>query len=875
MSLWRQISRGVRALTRRSSADRDIADEVQDYLEHETAAQAARGLSPEAARRAARLEMGGVARVTEDVRSYGWENTLESAIADVRYAARGLFAAPGFTAIAVLTLAVGLGGTTAIVSALKPIVFEPLSYPDAHRVAAIREIARTGQTVDGTFGMYRYLVERSRAFESMAVMRTWQPTLIGAGEPERLAGQRVTAGYFAVLGVPPALGADFRLADDQPNAPNVVILSDALWQRRFGGDPQVIGRTMTLDNATYVVAGVMPRAFDNAVAPAAEIWAPLQYEMSQGRAWGHHLRTIGRLQPGVTMTKASQEVDELAQAALQELRPPTYGGGMKLTATWLGDELTRSIKPTLLAITGAVALVLVIACVNVTNLLLARGVRRRGEFALRMALGAGRRRLVRLLLTESLLLAGAGAAVGLGVAALGVRALVALSPPGLPRALDIRVDAGAFLFALALTSALGMLVGLMPAVQASRSDPQQDLLHGSRRTAGGHQRTRRILVVAEVALALVLLVGSGLLLRSLQQLFAIPAGFDASRILTMQIQAAGRQFESAAAAAAFFDQDLQAAHLTPGVTAAALTTQLPLSGDRDEYGVHFASFSDQCCSSFRYAVSPGYLEAMRISLRQGRLFTADDRDGMARVAIVSESLAASRFGTASPLGEQLRIGPNDGPLFTIVGVVGDLKQLSLAVSESNAVYTTISQSPFPERTLSLVARVEGRPETVAPALRRAIASADRSLLVTRVAAMEDLVAATGGERRFALVLFEIFALAALVLAAAGIYGLLAGSVAERTREIGVRSALGATRGAIVGLIVRQCLTLTGLGIALGLAGATVASGLLATLLFRVSRLDLVTYAGVVALLIAVALLACIVPAVRAARVDPVTTLRAE
>src|SRR5262245_3031461 len=794
------------------------------------------------------------------------------ALNDLRYAARWLRASPGFTLLVVLTLALGIGGTTAIFSAVNPVLFQPLPYPDAGRIATILEMRRDGSRNDGTFGMYRQLVERSQSFDSIAVFMSWQPTMTGAAQPERFDGQRVSSSYFRVLGVSPVLGRDFGAADDRMNGPSVVILSDALWRRRFNGDPEIVGRQITLDETSTTIVGVMPAGFENVLAPSTDVWTPLQYDMSQGRAWGHHLRTVGRLRPGIGLARASQELNTIGHAVLEELHPVTYGRDLELVAVRLQDEVTRSVKPALLAILGAVALVLVIACVNVTNLLLARGVQRRGEFALRNALGAGRGRLVRQLLIESLLLAVIGGVVGMAVAMLGVGALVALSPPGLPRVAAIGVDASVFAFGLIVTTVIGVAFGLIPALQAASNDPQLDLRQAARQMTGGFQGMRRALVVAEIALALVLLVTSGLLLRSLDRLFSVPIGFDPSRVLTMQVQTSGRRFDDNVTTTRFFAQALDAVRQVPGVVAAAFTSQLPLSTDRDEYGVHFESNPDGY-STFRYAVSPGYLETMRIPVRRGRTFTEDDRTGTPPVALINESFARRRFPDADPIGRRLHVGPTDGPPFTIVGIVGDVKQLSLAVSEPDAVYIPASQWRFADNVMSLVVRARADAALSTLAVRDAIWSVDKDQPIVRVATMDDLLAASAAERRFALILFEAFALAALVLAAAGIYGVLAGHVAERTREIGLRSALGASRGNILGLVLRQGLLLAGLGVVIGLAGAAAAGQAIAAMLFAVSPLDPVTYLGVVILLALVAAIACGIPAWRAARVDPAVTLR--
>jgi putative ABC transport system permease protein len=879
VSLWRQLTRGLRALTQRSSADRDVADEVQHYLEQATAAHIARGVSPEAALRAARLELGSVTGVREQVRGYGWENLVETLLADLRFAARRLRAAPGFTAITVLTLALGLGGTTAIFSAVNPILFRPLPYPDPSRIAMILELRADGGRSGGTFGMYRRLADGNRSFEALAVFKPWQPTATGADQPERFEAQRVSADYFRVLGVSPSVGRDFDAADDRLHGPNVVLLSDALWRRRFAGDRAIVGREIRLDDNLYTVIGVMPGEFDNVLAPSAELWALLQYDTSlpaQGREWGHHLRTAGRLRPGVGVDQATREIQGLGRALLNELHPESYDPNTQFAVASLHEELTRGVRETLLAILGAVTLVLIIACVNVTNLLLARGVQRRGEFALRAALGAGRGRLVRQVLTESLLLAAMGGVAGIAVAILGVRAFVALTPPGLPRLGAIRVDAAVFAFGMGLTTLIGLAFGLIPAVQAARNAPHHHLQSASQRTAGGQRGARSFLVVAEVALALVLLVSSGLLLRSLQHLFAVPMGFDSTGLLTLQVQTVGHRFDQQDASRRFFEQALEAVRRMPGVTEAGLTSQLPLSGDRDEYGAHFEASPTQPAATygvFRYAVSPRYLETMRVALRRGRVLEERDAAGAPLVALISESLAKSRFPGGDPIGQRLTIGPA-GP-YTIVGVVGDVKQMSLALSESDAVYIPASQWLFADKVMSLVVHARGDPAALAAAIRQAVWSVDKDQPVVRVATMEELLAASAAERRFALILFEAFGLAALVLAAAGIYGVLSGSVAERTREIGVRSALGASRESILALVLRQGLSLTGLGVAIGLAGAAAASQAIRAMLFGVSRLDPVTYLGVIALLAGVSLIACLVPAWRAVRVDPASTLRTE
>ncbi|HWF84360.1 MAG TPA: ABC transporter permease [Vicinamibacterales bacterium] len=881
MSLWRQIIRGVHVLAHRSAADRDVADEVQHYLDETTAALIANGRSTEDARRAARMELGNATLVREEVRAQGWENAVATLLADLRYSARRLRDRPGFTTVNVLTLALGIGASTAIFSAVNPILFESLPYPDAGRIMMISDFGPEGTPQDVTFGTYLELAARSRSFDAIAVLKAWQPSMASDAEPERLSGQRVSAGYFRALGLSPILGRDFQPSDDRPDGPRVVVLSDRLW-RRLGADRAIVGREIKLDDNGYMVIGVMPRDFENVLASSAEIWTPLQYSTAlspDGREWGHHLRMVARRRRGVGIDHARQELQMLAHSPLAEFpRVPWASLDQGLIVNALQHEVTRDVRPALLAVLGAVTLVLLISCVNVANLLLARGAQRRGEFAMRAALGAGRMRLVRQVLTETLLLAAIGGAVGMIAAEAGVRALVALSPPGLPRLSAMRVDGAVFAFGVAITTSIGVLVGIIPALHASRADLQVGLHHSSPRATAGHRVTRGALVVTEVALALVVLVIAGLLLRSVERLFAVAVGFEPSRLLTMQVQVSGRQYGSDAARYRFFSQLLDEVRRVPGVTAAAATSQLPLSGDRDGYGVHFESdhgLNDDN-SALRYTVTPGYFETMRIPLRSGRLLDAHDISGAPRAALINESFAKRRFPGRDPIGQRIRFGPDEGEWYTIAGVTGDVKQASLAMGEEDAVYVTMPQWHWVDNVMSLVVRARAdNAAALAAAVRNAIWSIDKDQPIARVATMDDLLEKSEANRRFALILFEAFGLVALVLAAIGIYGLLSGGVAERMREIGVRSALGASRGTIVALVVRQGMTLAGAGVLIGLAGAAIASRAIVTLLFGISRLDPVTYLGVIALLITAAMMACCLPAWRAAQIDPASTLRAE
>jgi putative ABC transport system permease protein len=803
---------------------------------------------------------------------------------DFRYGVRMLAKSPGFTVVTVFTLALGIGANTAIFSAVSPILLEPLPYPHASRIVMVWDIFE-GSRSDVTFHTYRELAGRSYSFDAVSAMEPWRPTVTGPAEPERLEGQSVSAGYFRVLGISPALGRDFQASDDVFRGPRVVILSNGLWQRRFGGDRGIIGHGITLDGDSHEVVGVMPGGFENVLAPAAEIWSPMQYNAGNitdltSTEWGHHLRMFGRLRPGVSKENAAQELRAIAGTPVAEFpRVPWAALKSGFMVDSLQDEMTRGVRPALLAVFGAVLLVLTIACVNVTNLLLARGAQRRAEFALRAVLGAAPARMQRQVLTESLLLSGLGGLVGIAVAQIGVRALVALAPQDLPRVNAISLDGSVFAFGIGITALIGLAVGLAPALYASRRDLQESIQRNSQRTVGGHQTTRRALVVAEVSLAVVLLVSAGLLLRSLGRLFAVDPGFQSAPVLTMQVQTSGHKFDEESTRRQFFAQALEQVSHVRGVNSAAFTSLLPLSDKREAltvgtYGTLFEK-DQRGYDVFLYAVTADYFQTMGIPLHRGRFLDKRDVAGTLQAVVISESLARSEFSGEDPIGQRVHIGPMDRPWYTVVGVVGDVKQTSLAVTDLDAVYIAPEQQWFADDAMSLVVRSRGDALALAPAIRKAVWSVDKDQAIIHVATMDSLLAASAAERKFVLVLFEAFGVVALVLAATGIYGVLSGSVTERFREIGIRAALGASRASILALVVRQGMVLATLGSAIGLVGAAIVSQAMMTLLFGISPLDPVTYGGVIALLGAASAVSCWAPAWRATKVDPMAVLRYE
>lgn len=876
---------------RRSKVDREIADELQSHIDLRIESNLAAGMSLEEARREALLRFGNPTSTKERVAASDAALGLAGLGRDIRYAARQLRRSPGFAATATVVLALGIGASTAIFSVVNPILFEPLPYPHGNRIVTIWD-SYQGQRIETTFGTYRELAARSRSFEQLATFEPWQPVLTGEDTPERLEGQSASANYFLTLGVVPALGRDFAAADDLFHGPKVVILSDRYWRRKFTADPRVVGRAIKLDDDDYTVIGVMPRTFENVLDPAADVWTPLQYDPAsvadvQSNAWGHHLRMAARLRGGVDVSAARGELNRIARNPEAEFPRPRWASlrdGLLLDS--LQQDMVRSVKPALLAIMGAVLLLLAIACVNVTSLLLARGVMRQTEFAMRAALGAGKARLIRQSITESLLLALLGGSLGLCVALAGVKALVALSPADLPRLHAVSLSGPVFAFAFVLTAMMGIASGLVPALQTPRARLQTGL-RNARTVSAQRQLARRTLVVSEVALALMLLVGAGLLVRSMRRLLSVDPGFSTANLLTMQVQTTGHKFddqgpvqgEGSAARRRFFDLALDEVRKVPGVTAAGFTSLLPLSDDPywvAVYGSHFEGDPpQQGYNVYRYAVSPGYLQTMQIPLLRGRFLDEHDTTQSPHAALISQSLARKEFPQGNALGKRLHVGPTDWPWFTVVGIVGDVRQASLALNETDAVYLPTAQSWFADDTLSFVVHTRGDAAALAPAVQQAIWRADKAQAIVRVATVQKLLDRSVSEQRFVMVLFEAFSLVALVLAATGIYGILSNSVAQRTREIGVRAALGASRTDLVALVLHQGLKLTTFGLLFGIAGSMLSSRALAALLFGTSSLDPLTYVAVFALLLFVSAIACLLPAWRAANVDPMEALRAE
>lgn len=799
---------------------------------------------------------------------------------DLRYGFRQLIVRPGFTALAVLTLGLGIGATTAIFSVVNPILFESLPYPEPDRIVSVSERDKDGVANGTGYATFVDLKSTSTSFEALAVNSQWQPTLQGNGEPERLNGQRVTQDFFSVFGVRPALGRDFTAEENVRGQHRVTILSHGLWQRRFGGDPTVVGKPVTFDGIQYLVVGVMPRTFENLISPSVQLWAPLGYETSLPWACRtcHHLREYGRLKPGITPEAARRELDVISGRLVAQYPTEYAAAGMLVTP--LQELLTRNVKPALLAVLGAVGFVLLIACANVSSLLLGRAMQREGEFAIRGALGAKRGRVVRQLLTESVMLALTGGVAGIALAWIGLHGLKALAPPNLPRLQAIGIDGGVLGFTAAVSLVTGLLFGLVPAFATARPDLFAALRPGGRHTGHRSKRiTRAILVGGEVALAVMLLVGAGLMMRSLEKLLAVNPGFDPKNLLTMTVQTTGTRYADDEPVWAFWERTLEAVRAVPGVEMAAWTSQLPLGGNFDRYGVQIEGKllgnPEEAPSADRFSVTPDYLRTMRIPLKRGRALTAADVGKSPPVVLIDETFARVGWGGEDPIGQKVQYGGPDQPWRTVVGIVGGVQHTALDLDQAPQLYIPEAQGQFADVTMDLAVRTRGAPAALASAVRAAIKSVDPTQPILNLSTMEQVLSATAQQRRFTFVLFQVFAVVALLLAAAGIYGVLAGSVTERTRELGIRSALGAPRAGLLGMVVRQGLALAAAGMLVGTAGALGLTRFLEKMLFGVDARDPLTFGAVVVVLLAVALGACLHPAIRATRVSPLEALKAE
>jgi putative ABC transport system permease protein len=811
-------------------------------------------------------------------RTHAGDGLVTTLLIDLRIAARLLRRSPAFAIVSVLTLGLAIGATTSIFSVIEPVLLRPLPYPHADHLAFVWERERDGGRDNVGYATFRDFMNESKTIAYAAAIGDWQPTLSDKGNPERVAGDRVSWQYFRTLGVRPELGRDFIAEEDVPGKNQVVILSHGLWERRYGADRSIIGRTISIADNPMTVVGVMPASFDNVVSPAAQIWRVLGYANQPFACRTcHHLRMLARIRPETDMVTAATELDQIHKR-MEKTYPKAYAS-VGASVVTMQEEATREFRPALLALTAAVLLVLLIAVANVVNLQLARAVRREEEFAIRAALGARRARLVGQLLTEGLLLALLGGVAGLVFARISLPVLVDRLPATLPRLSAIHLDLSALGAVMALVLLLAVVMGLAPA-RGPIGDLGINLRSGRRLSGGRNHLTRAALVVGEVSLAVMLLVSAGLIARSLVRLLAVDTGFDPAHLLTLEINSVGANYRSDASVFAYHDRVREAVAALPGVTNVAVANQLPLAGNVDMYGVidpeNIPSNPELVPSGDRYVISGSYLSAMRIPILRGRNFTASEMiDTTNRVALVSAALAQRMWPGANPIGKHIRLEGPKGHDRLVVGVVGNVRHRGLDATSTLQWYAPERQWSFADNQEILIVRTAGDPAALAASVRKVVASIDPTQPIVKMATMDQIIATSTAQRRLALVLFGAFAGAALLLAVAGIYGVLAGSVAERTREIGVRSALGATPRDIIGLVVGQGGRLSAIGLVLGVAGSVALTRYLRTLLFGVGPTDPTTFVGVVTLLGLVTVAACLIPAMRASRVDPSRALRSE
>ncbi len=802
---------------------------------------------------------------------------MATLLQDLRYAIRMLLKAPGFVLVAVITLALGIGANTALFSVIEAVLLRELPFREPDRLMYVWENnfkRGRGTNVVGPANFVRWR-ERNQSFEQLTALTEWSANVIGSGEPERVPIGYVTPEYFDTLGAHAAIGRVFNVEDGKQGQNNVVVLSHGYWQRLFGGDSQVVGKAITLNDSKVTVVGVMPAGFRGLMN--VELWGPVVIREEHRNFRGRYMTVIGRLKPGVTRDQAQTEMAGIAKQIEQEL--PDFTGGWGVNVMPLREHLVGDVKPALLILFGAVGFVLLIACGNVANLLLARATGRARELAVRTALGAPRWRLVRQLLTESVLLALAGGAAGVLLALWGVSWLRAILPADLGRFTEIQMNPPVFLFTMGIALLTGILFGTAPALAATRGPLQASLREGTQGAghSAGRQRLRKALVISEVALSLVLLVGAGLLLKSFSRLAGVDAGFQ-SNVLSMQLTLASAKYREDAQIAQFYDRVVAEVETLPGVTAAGAMSWLPLGrGSATSYQVVGEAVpppGQEPVADVRI-VTPRVFETMGIPLLRGRTFTAADDAKAPKRVIINQTMAREHWPNEDPVGKRITMSWGEEIPAEVIGVVGDVRLASLDTAARATLYW--HQPQLPNNFMSLMIRSQQDPMTLARAARERIAALDPELPVAKIQTLEQVRSESLNAPRFTMLLLALFAAVALTLAAVGIYGLMAYSVSQRTHEIGIRMALGAQRGQVLSMVLSQGTVLAAAGLIIGVTAALVLARILETKLklFETNANDPLTFTAVAVLLMAVAVLACFVPAYRATRVDPMIALRYE
>ena len=894
MPEWKEeVKKRLSGLNLAPAHEAEIVEELAQHLEDVYERSIKTGATESEAKRMALLELDDHKLRNEIQRSQkpfreqpvpesGRSNLLADLLHDLRYAARIQLKNPAFTVVAVIALALGIGANTAIFSVVNTVLLRPLPYKDPERLVMVWEDATKHGYPRDTPAAANYVDwrDQNQVFEGMAAIADESFNLTGAGDPERLEGRRVSANLFPILGVEPQVGRVFTAAEDQPGSEHVVLLSYGLWQRRFGGDPGIVGKSLTLNGESYIVVGVMPARFQ---FPSSDdqAWVPIAFTQEQAASRGrHYLQVIARLKPGVTLAQAQSEMSTIATRLQQQY--PESNTDLGAAVTSLHEHLVGDIRPALLILLGAVGLVLLIACANVANLLLARAAVRQKEIAVRVALGAKRGRLIRQFLTESVVLSTLGGVVGLIVAYTGLLLLRSFIPENISQAREISIDLKVLGFTLLVSVATGVIFGLAPAIQAVRFNQSETLKEGGRdaATGGGGKRLRSVLVMAEVAISLVLLIGAGLLINSFLRLRNVDPGFRADNLLTMKIVLPEPKYEEFERRTAFYTDVVQRVQSLPGVRSAAVTTNLPLYRQGNSIGIRIegrpAPPPGQELIVVTRIVSPGYFDTMSIPLLSGRKLSDQDTETTPNAAVISETMARRYWPNEDPIGKRIAAGriESDQDWISVVGVVKDVRQFELTAAPRPQMYVSYRQAGFfaPE---DLVVKTDVDPASMAATVRNAVWEIDKDQPVSNIRTMEEILADSIARQRFSMLLLAIFAGVALVLAAVGIYGVMSYSVAQRTHEIGIRMALGAQTGAVLKLAVGYGMKLVIAGIVVGLVAALALTRVMSTLLFGVTATDPTTFTLISLLLVLVAAIASYIPARRATKVDPMIALRYE
>jgi len=805
---------------------------------------------------------------------------MRTLLQDLRYGARMLLKSPGFTVVAIIALALGIGANTAIFSVINAVLLRPLAYPKADEIVYFSGVNTAKGISNSNISAPDYVdwTKQNKVFAQMAAFVTGGAILTGTNEPERVPRAVVTASFFNVLGVQPVLGRAFLAEEDQPNSQQVAVLSYGLWKRRFGSDANIIGNKITVSGRIMTVVGVMPAGYE--FPEQTQIWTSLRLDASDEKRDNRSYEAIGRLKPDVSLEQAQAQISTINAQLAKSYEETNNGWDIKLVR--LHERLVGDVRPSLLALLGAVAFVLLIACANVANLLLARASARQKEMAVRTALGASRLRVVRQLLTESVLLSLMGGTLGLLLSVWLTDLLIALSPADTPRFSEINLDYRVLGFTMIVSCLTGVLFGLAPALQASKIDLNEALKEGGRGMSESHRRNRlrSLLVVSEIALSLMLLVGAGLLIKSFQHLRDVKPGFTPEHVLTMIVPLPYAKYHEPQQRADFYRQLVERVKALPGVASAGMVLNLPLNGGGFSVGRSFIReghpmTTEESANASYLVTTPDYFRTMEIPLLAGRNFNDRDTENSPMVVIISETMARRYFGSKEDsIGKRITIWRDEKFPREIVGVVGDTKPSTLDADADAQTYVAYTQDAT-WNSMALAVRTNGEPSLMTAAVRHEVLAIDKDQPIYNIKTMEDVVINSVGSRRVSVLLFSVFASIALVLAALGIYGVMAYSVAQRTHEIGVRLALGAQVSDILRLVIRQGMTLALIGVGAGLVGALFLTRVMRSLLFGVSATDPFIFALVAVLFGIVALAACYIPARRATRIDPMIALRHE